>query len=303
MKNQTNRILVNKKALPYLLIAPTVFLFLWLLVYPLGNVFYLSFQNRLLSRPKLDGFIGMSNFVKLFTADPVFWEALVNSGKWVITEVLLQLVFGLLTALILKKKFRGCGIFRAVLFLPWALSGVLVSMLWSMMYFENVGVINAIFQRLGILSHPIAWTGNTNTAFWSVVIAELWRGIPFFTIMLLASLQSIPEELYEACRVDGGGVASSFRHITFPYIKDTLVLTTLLRVVWEFNSVDLILNLTGGGPIHKTTTLSVYLANTARRDGDFGYGSAIAVISFFILLIFAILYLKLSKYDQEDEGV
>lgn len=129
MKNQTNRILVNKKALPYLLISPTVFLFLWLLVYPLGNVFYLSFQNRLLSRPKLDGFIGMSNFVKLFTADPVFWEALVNSGKWVITEVLLQLVFGLLTALILKKKFRGCGIFRAVLFLPWALSGVLVSML------------------------------------------------------------------------------------------------------------------------------------------------------------------------------
>ena len=121
--------------------------------------------------------------------------------------------------------------------------------------------------------------------------------------MVLASLQAIPDELYEACRVDGGGKIMSFRHITFPYIKETVVLTTLLRVVWEFNSVDLILNLTGGGPIHKTTTLAVYLANTARRDGNFGYGSAIAVVSFFILLVFAFIYLRLSNYGKEEGAV
>ena len=297
---------LNKKKInwaPYILIAPTVILFVCLLLYPLGNVFYLSFQNKLLSRPKLDGFAGLANFITLFTDDPVFWEAFLNSMKWVVAEVGLQFVFGLGIALLLKERFRGCGIFRAILFLPWALSGVLVSMLWSVMYFENVGVLNDLFQRLGIISEPVAWTGNINTSFWAVVVTELWRGIPFIAIMILASLQAIPDELYEACRVDGGGRIMSFRHITFPYIKETAVLTTLLRVVWEFNSVDLILNLTGGGPIHKTTTLAVYLANTARRDGNFGYGSSIAVVSFFILLVFAFFYLKLSNYGKEENAV
>lgn len=301
--SKRTRTQLARKSVPYILIAPIVMLFICLLIYPLGNVFYLSFQNRLLSRPKLDGFVGFANYIKLFTGDPVFWEALFNSLRWVVSEVGLQLIFGLIVALILKQKFRGCGFFRAVLFLPWALSGVLVSMLWSMMYFENVGVLNDILQKLGIISRAIAWTGNPKTAFWSVVIAELWRGIPFFAIMVLASLQAIPDELYEACRVDGGGPIMGFRHITFPYIKETVVLTTLLRVVWEFNSVDLILNLTNGGPIHKTTTLSVYMANTARRDGDFGYGSAIAVISFFILLIFAFIYLRLSRFGNEEDSV
>ena len=293
----------QRKWAPYLLVAPTVLLFAVLLVYPLGNVFYLSFQNRLLSRPKLDGFAGFDNFIRLFTDDPVFVEAFFNSVKWVVSEVGLQFVFGLAFALLLREKFRGCGFFRAVLFLPWALSGVLVSMLWSMMYFENVGVLNDLFSRIGLISEPVAWTGNVSTSFWSVVAAELWRGIPFFAIMVLAALQAIPDELYEACRVDGGGCLMSFRHITFPYIKETVILTTLLRVVWEFNSVDLILNLTGGGPIHRTTTLAVYLANTARRDGDFGYGSAIAVVSFFILLVFAFFYLKLSNYGKEENAV
>ena len=294
---------IPKKSIPYILIAPTIFLFVCLLVYPLGNVFYLSFQNRLLSRPKLDGFVGFLNYLKLFTDDPVFWEALWNSFRWVFIEVGLQLVFGVSLALLLKRKFKGCGVFRAILFLPWALSGVLVSMLWSMMYFENVGVLNDILQKTGIIQSAISWTGNIQTAFWAVVIAELWRGIPFFAIMVLASLQSIPNELYEACRVDGGGAIMGFVHITLPYIKETVVLTTLLRTVWEFNSVDLILNLTGGGPIHKTTTLAVYLANTARRDGDFGYGSAIAVVSFFILLLFAFAYLKLSGFNEEGGTV
>jgi len=250
----------------------------------------------------MNGFVGWENYVALLH-DSVFREALWNSLRWVFVEVGLQLVFGVGLALLLKQKFRGCGLFRAILFLPWALSGVLVSMLWSMMYFEHVGVLNDLLSRLGVIHKAIAWTGNMKTAFWAVVIAELWRGIPFFAIMVLASLQSIPNELYEACRVDGGGPWISFTKVTLPFIKETVVLTTLLRCVWEFNSVDLILNLTGGGPIHKTTTLSVYLANTARQDGDFGYGSAMAVVSFVILLVFAFVYLRASKYGEEEDTV
>lgn len=285
---------------PYLLMLPTIALLCWLLIYPVGNVFYTSLRQEMLSRPKQNAFIGLANYMKI-AGDKVFWEALGNSLRWVIAEVGLQLVGGLGLALILKKKFRGCGAFRAILFLPWALSGVLVSMLWSMMYYENVGVLNDLLQNLGIIHKAIAWTGNKNTAFWALVIAELWRGIPFFSIMLLASLQSVPDELYEACRVDGGSPFQGFFYITLPYVKETLVLTTLLRTIWEFNSVDLILNLTGGGPVHKTTTLAVYLANTARKDGNFGYGSALAVISFLILLVFAASYLKMSGFGKEEE--
>ena len=294
---------MNKKRLltPYLLMLPTIVLLCWLLVYPVGNVFYTSLRQEMLSRPKQNAWIGLANYIKI-AGDRVFWEALGNSLRWVIAEVGLQLAGGLGLALILKRKFRGCGAFRAILFLPWALSGVLVSMLWSMMYYENVGVLNDLLQRLGVIQKAIAWTGNKDTAFWSLVIAELWRGIPFFAIMLLASLQSVPGELYEACRVDGGNAFQGFFYITFPYVKETLVLTTLLRAIWEFNSVDLILNLTGGGPVHKTTTLAVYLANTARKDGNFGYGSALAVISFLILLVFAAGYLKLSGFGKEEEA-
>ncbi len=289
----------KSRYIPYLLMMPTLALLCWLLIYPVGNVFFTSFRQEMLNRPKQNAFIGMDNYIRIFS-DPVFWEALWNSFRWVVSEVLLQMVFGLGLALILKERFRGCGIFRAILFLPWALSGVLVSLLWAMMYYENVGVLNDLLQKLGIISKAVAWTGNKNTAFWSLVIAELWRGIPFFSIMLLASLQTVPEELYEACRADGGGALARLRYVSFPYIKETLVLTTLLRTIWEFNSVDLILNLTGGGPVHKTTTLAVYLANTARRDGNFGYGSALAVISFMILLVLAASYLKLSGFGKED---
>ena len=291
----------KRKYAPYLLMLPTAVLLCWLLVYPVGNLFFTSFQQEMLYRPKENQFIGLENYLKI-ASDPVFREALWNSARWVAAEVGLQMVFGMGLALILRRRFKGCGLFRAVLFLPWALSGVLVSMLWAMMYYENVGVLNDLLQRIGIISKAVAWTGNKDTAFWALVAAELWRGIPFFAIMLLASLQAVPEELYEACRADGGGAFANFRYVSFPYVKETLVLTTLLRTIWEFNSVDLILNLTGGGPIHKTTTLAVYLANTARRDGNFGYGSALAVISFLILLILAVSYLKLSGFGKEDEA-
>lgn len=183
--------------IPYMLMLPTILLLCWLLVYPVFNVFYTSFRQEMLSRPKANTFIGLKNYHKILS-DPVFFEALGNSFCWVIAEVGLQLVLGLGLSLILKRKFRGCSIFRSILFLPWALSGVLVSMLWSMMYYENVGVLNDLFQRLGIIQKAIAWTGNKHTAFWSLIIAELWRGIPFFSIMLLASLQSVPDEMYEA---------------------------------------------------------------------------------------------------------
>lgn len=289
----------KRKIIPYLFILPSFFIILCFLFYPIAMVFYYSVQHYDISAPYYNGFVGLDNFIQIFTQDKLFFHSLVNSLKWVVTEVGLQLVFGMILALLLNQTFKFRGAVRAVAFIPWAISGVLASVMWSLMFNEHMGVLNDLLLKVGLISEPKAFLASTSTAFTAVVIAELWRGIPFFAITLLASLQSIPSELYEAAKVDGASRWKSFIYVTLPQLKNTIILTTLLRVVWEFNNVDLLFNLTGGGPAHSTTTLTMYIAELAVHGSNFGYGSALTVISFGILLIFAVLYLRLSRYEKE----
>ena len=290
----------NVVMLPYYFLLPMYILMAAFVLYPTINVFYYSFQNYFPSKPWVTGFAGFDNYIEIFTEDELFYQSITNSFKWVVVQVALQFVFGLIFALVLNITFKGRGIMRAFIFAPWAISGVMVAILWSLIYNQNVGVLNDLMMRLNLISEPIAWVANPNTAFGAVVVAELWRGIPFFAISLLASLQNVPMELYESCDIDGGGRLAKFWYITWPFLKDTAVLSSLLRVVWEFNSVDLIMNLTGGGPMGMTTILSTYLADTAIKTRNFGYGSAIGVISFILMFVFAMIYLKVSHYGQED---
>jgi multiple sugar transport system permease protein len=292
---------LSAKGLPYIFIAPAVILIGVLIVYPVSNVFYYSLQHFNPNKPYLNGFAGLDNFIRILTNDTTFYQSLSVSLKWVVSQVSLQLALGLITALLLNQRFRGRGLVRGLVFAPWAISGVIVALMWSLMYNENLGVINDILLRLGIIKVKIAWLADTQTALGALIVAELWRGIPFFAISLLAALQAIPEEIYESCRVDGAGRWSSFIYITLPYLKNTIVLTTLLRAVWEFKAVDVIMNLTGGGPINTTTTLSMYLVQQAITIRNFGYGSAIAVLIFLCLLLFTIFYLKLSGFGKEEQ--
>jgi multiple sugar transport system permease protein len=297
--NKNKKKIKSEKVIPYLFILPSFLIILGFLFYPIATVFYYSVQHYDVSAPYYNGFAGLENFVNIFTQDKMFVPSLINSVKWVVWEVGLQLTFGMILALLLNQTFKFRGIVRAVAFIPWAISGVLASVMWSMMFNEHMGVINDMLMKVGLIDEPMAFLASTSTAFGAVVIAELWRGIPFFAITLLAALQSIPNELYEAANVDGANRWKSFLYVTLPQLKNTIVLTTLLRVVWEFNNVDLIFNLTGGGPAHSTTTLTMYIADLAVHGSNFGYGSALTVISFGILLIFAVLYLKLSRYEKE----
>ncbi|UJF32638.1 carbohydrate ABC transporter permease [Paenibacillus hexagrammi] len=287
-------------SLPYLFITPALLMIASFLFYPIANVFYYSFQTYNMSKPYYNGFAGLQNFVKVFTDDPMFYSSLWISVKWVFVQVCLQLVFGLLVALLLNQSFRVRWLFRTAAFLPWAISGVIASLIWSNMLNENIGIINHLLMAAGLIHNKIAWTANVHTVFGSVVIAEFWRGLPFFSITLLASLQTIPGELYESAKVDGAGRWKSFTHVTLPYLKNTIILTTLLRTAWEFNNIDLIFNLTGGGPAHATTTLTLYVAQLAVKSGDFGYGSAITVVTFCLLLIFSVVYLKISRFGKDD---
>ncbi|TVY11188.1 carbohydrate ABC transporter permease [Paenibacillus cremeus] len=286
---------------PYLLILPAIVLIAGFLFYPMVNVFFYSLQNYNPAKPYYNGFIGLDNFVDILTKDPLFYSSLQISLKWVAIEVFFQLVFGLGIALLLHQSFKARALFRSIAILPWAVSGVITATMWSLLFNEHMGLVNDLLLKLGIIEHKIAWMADMNTVFPSVVLTELWRGIPFFTITMLAALQTIPSDLYESATVDGAGKWKSFLHITLPFLKNSIILSTLLRSVWEFNNVDMIFAMTGGGPANITTTLTMYVANQAIVAQNFGYGSALTVVGFFILLAFAVSYLKLSGFGKEEK--
>lgn len=283
---------------PYLLIGPALVLVAVFLVYPVANVVFSSFHKQNVLAPWDDGFVGFGNFSQI-ASDPVFWQSLRFSAQWVSTEVALQLVFGVVLALIVNERFRGRGLARAMVFAPWAVAGILTTTIWLLIYNPTTGVTRYLAD-LGVLEYGTSLLSSSNGAFWAAVIAEMWKGIPFFAIMILADLQSVPGELYEAAHVDGAGKIRRFWSITLPHVRRALVVATLLRAIWEFNNVDLLLTLTGGGPAGSTTTLPLYVAQTALKTKEFGYGSALTVVAFVILTIACVVYMKLTKMGSDE---
>lgn len=283
---------------PYFLIAPAAILTIVFLVYPVGSVFYYSLQHSNVTQPWNDGFAGLENFIAL-GSDALFWRSLSFTAQWVVVEVGLQFVFGLALALLINKTFVGRGIARALVFSPWAVSGILTTTIWILIYNPSTG-ISRYLADMGIGEYGTSFLAG-DTTFWAVVLAELWKGIPFFAILILADLQSVSLELYESAEMDGAGKVRQFTSITWPHIRQAVIIATLLRAVWEFNNVDLLYTLTGGGPASATTTLPLYVAQTAIHDRDFGYGSALTVVAFVILTFFSLLYLRITKTKGDDK--
>lgn len=290
-----------KSMVPYFLISPALILFAAFLFFPVASVFYNSLFNYSLYKPDEYGFIAFKNIITILTKDKLFYKSLGITGRWVVSTVSLQFILGLITALILNRKFFGRGLARTFIIAPWAISSIVTAMMWFMVYNEHIGILNDILLRLGLIKQGIAWVARPSMALGAVVVAEAWRGMPFFSIILLAALQNIPIELYESCSIDGGNRRQAFIYITLPFLKETILFSILLRSIWEFNHVDLIFALTGGGPVNRTMTLSMYIVQNAIEFNNFGYGSALVVVAFFILLIMVALYLKISGFNKEDE--
>lgn len=288
------------RRLPYLLIAPAGLLMVGFIAYPVISVFYYSLRHYNPTKPWRDGFAGFENFVTAFTDDPQFWQTLGFSLQWVAVEVVLQLLLGLGLALIVNQTFIGRAMARALVFSPWAVSGVLTSTIWLLIFNSQTGITRYLAD-MGIGTYGTSWLSDTSTVFPAVVVAELWRGVPFFAILILADLQSVSKDLYEAAEVDGASRFRQFFHITLPHLKDAIILSTLLRAVWEFNNVDLLYTLTGGGPAGETTTLPLRIASIAVDSHDFGYASALTSIAFVILLFCSMVYLRLSKFGGQDK--
>ncbi len=287
----------RRAAIPYLMLLPTLSLIAIFMIYPMLDTVWLSFQNySIIGGNK--GFAGLDHFRSLMK-DPVFIKAVGHTVPWVLENIIPQLVFGILIALLLNQSFKGRGLARALAFTPWAVGGMIVALIFKFLFNGSVGVFGDMLLRLGITDSRIAWFSNAASALGTMIVANTWRGIPFFAISILAALQNIPEEIYESAQVDGAGAVRRFFQITLPMIKDTIVLTTLLRTIWTLNIVDIIYSMTNGGPNHSTITLPVYIMQKFTATLDSGYCSAMAVLLVGALIIFSIVYLKISKYGKE----
>lgn len=288
----------SQQLFPWLLLTPTILLIGTFHLYPTIRSFSYSLFRYERTKPAKYGWIGLGNYINIFTSDTKFVNSLLVSLKWVVIQVALQVVIGILIAVLLNRKFKGRGIFRTICIAPWAISGVLTTMLWLLMYNDSIGFINSLLRSWGMRSATQAWLATSSIVFGSVIIAGLWKGIPFYIINMLAALQGVPEDLYDAGKIDGANAWKMFWHITIPYIKGTIVFTTIMRCISEFQTVDLILTMTNGGPMNLTTTLQVYIYQKTITEGNYGYGSALAVCSFMIMLVFSFIYLKMNNFGK-----
>lgn len=290
----------KKKIAPYLYVMPVLILLLIMYGYPLIKSIIMSLQDYKLTSSGSAPFNDFANFKKMFS-DTDFLLLLKNSLIYVIISVVAQFVLGLILTLCLKTKFRGRGIYQSIVFLPWAFSSFVVGLMFRWSFNGEYGVVNDILMKMGIIKENVAWLGTPGLSLAVVIIAMIWMGIPFFGIMILAALQSVPDDIYEAADIDGCGMFRKFFSLTLPYIKPTIIMTVLLRTIWIFNSFDLIVIITGGGPVNYSQTLPSYMYSKAFASYDFGLASAFGVLLIVILGIYAVLFLKLSNYDKAGD--
>jgi len=279
---------------PYLYSAPSLILIAAVMLAPLVIGISYAFRDIVLLNPFSGGFVGLDHFREL-SRDPAFYGALKNTLWWTGASVALQFVFGLILALLLDKPFRGRGIVQALVFLPWAVPSFLAGLNWAWLFNPVIGPIPHWLAGLGLMSAPENILSDPHYAMWGPIIANVWWGIPFFAITLLAALQAIPRDLYEAASIDGAGWFQRFRSITLPFLAPTIAITVLLRTVWISNFADLIVVMTGGGPADRTQIVASYIFTMAFKRLDFGYASAIALVLLALLLAYSMLIILLRQ--------
>ena len=279
---------------PWLYLSPAIVLLSTVMLVPLVIGISYSFQSITLLRPSPPGWVGFENYLDLW-GDAKFWLSLRNTLEWTFFSLGLQFTLGLGLALLLNTQFYGKRLFQALVFLPWAVPTFLTALTWAWLFNPVIGPIPHWLAALGILSEPFNILGDPDLAIWGPITANVWFGVPFFAITLLAALQSIPGELYEAAEIDGASPLQAFTKITLPFLAPTIAITVMLRTIWIANFADMIYVMTGGGPANSTQIIASYIFTTAFRKLDFGYASAIAVALLIMLLIYALVLLWLRK--------
>jgi multiple sugar transport system permease protein len=277
---------------PYLYTLPAVLLICVVMLAPLLIGLTYAFHDVRLLDPSSGDFVGLEHFRELY-ADPAFWNALRNTVTWTAASVTLQFGLGLILALLLSRLFPGRALVQLLVFLPWAIPSFLSGLNWAWLFNPVVGPLPYWLKSLGVLAEADNLLSHPRHALWGPIIANVWWGIPFFAITLLAALQSIPADIYEAAAIDGAGPWIRFRRITLPFLAPTMAITILLRTVWIANFADLIVIMTKGGPADSTQILASYIFTQAFQRLDFGYASAVATVLLALLLAYAMALMLL----------
>ncbi|MFN6463538.1 MAG: carbohydrate ABC transporter permease [Nostoc sp. DedVER02] len=287
----------------WILLTPALLLLLFVFAYPILRAFWLSVFTRNLGTELQPVFSGLDNYVRM-AGDGRFWQSLWATTVFTTASVLSELLLGLLVALVLNQAFFGRGIVRTIAILPWALPTALIGLAWSWIFNDQFGVVNDILRRLGLITTGINWLGDPTLAMGAAIFADVWKTTPFISILLLAGLQSISADLYEAYSVDGANPWQSFRNITLPLLLPQILIAVLFRFAQAFGIFDLIAVMTGGGPGGATEVVSLYIYSTVMRYLDFGYGAALVVVTFLILIAaVAIASFLLNKSRAKTSGV
>ena len=282
--HKTDVIVQRDRQIGWMLTIPALLLLIAVFAYPIGLAVWQSFITKNLGTELQPQFSGIQNYIRM-AQDGRFWQSLWNSVVFTTLSIIIEFLLGLGIALVLNQTFRGRNIVRTIAILPWALPTALIALAWTWIFNDQFGVVNDLLLRLRIIDSGINWLGNPTLAMVAVIIADVWKTTPFISILLLAGLQSIPDDLYEAHRIDGANAWQSFWQITLPLLLPQVVIALVFRFAQAFGIFDLIAVMTGGGPGGATEMVSLYIYSTVMRYLDFGYGSALVVVTFLLLVL------------------
>jgi multiple sugar transport system permease protein len=276
-----------------LFVAPNLAAVAVFMLFPLGFSLYMSFQRWDVFRPPK--FVGLKNFEDLFTSDPLFLIAIRNTAVFTLGTVVPTIIISLVVAAVLNRKVKGIGIFRTIVFLPLAISSVVMAVVWQFVFNTDNGLLNIMLGWVGI--GPVPWLVEPRWAMVSLCIVSVWRSVPFATVILLAAMQGVPETVYEAAKIDGAGEIRQFAFITVPLIRGAMSFVVVISIIHAFQAFDMVYVLNGanGGPETGTYVLGIMLFQHAFSFLEFGYASALAWVMFAILLVVTVLQLRITR--------
>ena len=271
------------------------------LIWPIAEAVRLSFVRYNPLRPDSQPFVGLDNYVFVLK-DPLFWESFSQALIWTGWSTVSQALIGVGLAMLLHQPLKGMNAFRGLLLFPYIVPTVVIALNWRWLFNSEIGIVNHLLMSAGIIDDRIAWLSTPTMAMASAILLNVWKYTPFVVIVVLARLQTIPTELYDAAKVDGAGPFRRFRDITLPQLAEVLAVVIVFRTIWTFNKFEEIYLLTRGGPGTSTYNLALYAFDQSIANLRMGVGAAAGVIMLLLLLLGSILYIRVSGFGREDKA-
>ena len=284
---------MQKQSAGYLFVLPALMVLGMLIAYPIAYTGLLSVTDN------AGNFVGLNNFRRILAAratPTAFW----NTLWWVFGSIVFQVVLGVLTAVLLNQNFRGRAVVRSVTLVPWVVPGIVAATTWAWMLHTEFGIINYMLTSPGVIDKPVGWLTNGNTVMPVMIAINIWKMFPFVAIMVLAGLQSISNDLYEAARIDGASFWEEVWYAMLPQVRSVIVAVTLLLVIWALNHITIIYAITRGGPANRTLITPIQIFRTAFENVQFGQAAALSVMFFAVAIVIVFIYIKTLASGAEE---